>query len=133
MPATADPIVSLAHARIIKASADLEVALSEGGRGGPAIEMLRRLRNKAAESLAGLATCNIFTKDGRELFLSLQNEVKRYDEWVADMRAIIQEGINLDAEMKEDERMELLDILSGTSEGTEELRRLGLIPEEQPD
>ena len=122
-----DPLVLLAKQRIIKASADLEVQLSEKNGGGPAIEILRRLRDRAAESLAALAVVNLFTADGRREAVMLQNEVKRYDEWIGAIRSIITEGVSADREMHEEEREELLDVLLQSSRGEQEAISLGMI------
>jgi hypothetical protein len=122
-----DPLVLLAKQRIIKASADLEVQLGEKTGGGPAIEILRRLRDRAAESLAGLAVVNLFTADGRCEAVVLQNEVKRYDEWIGWIRGIIAEGVAADREMHEEEREELLDVLLQSSRGEQEAIELGMI------
>ncbi len=119
-----DPLVLLAKQRIIKASADLEVQLSEKNGGGPAIEILRRLRDRAAESLAALATVD--AEDAKAIRM-LQNEVKKYDEWVGDIRSIIAEGVSLDREMQENEREELLDVLVRDVDGEQQAVALGLI------
>lgn len=125
-----DPIVRLAKLRIIKASADLEVQLSERNGGGPAIEILRRLRDRAAESLAALAICD--AEDGRAI-RTLQNEVKRYDEWIAWIREIISEGMAYDQEMNEAEREDMLDLLTATAEGQQQAVELGLVNLDQQD
>jgi hypothetical protein len=82
----ADPIVRLAKLRIIKASADLEVQLATRNGSAPAIHILMCLRERAAESLAALATCDT---ENPQAIRILQNEVKRYDEWVIWMRELI--------------------------------------------
>lgn len=125
-----DPIVRLAKLRIIKASADLEVQLSERNGGGPAIEIMRRLRDRAAESLAALAICDAEDKGA---IRTLQNEVKRYDEWVAWLREIISEGIAYDQEMNEAEREDMLDLLTATPEGQQQAVELGLLNLDQRD
>lgn len=125
-----DPIVRLAKLRIIKASADLEVQLSERNGGGPAIEIMRRLRDRAAESLAALAICDA---EDCSAVRTLQNEVKRYDEWVAWLREIISEGIAYDQEMNEAEREDMLDLLTATPEGQQQAVELGLLNLEQRD
>lgn len=125
-----DPLQRLAHLRIIKISADLEVALSTKQGGNIAIELLHRLQNKAASSLQALAVCD--TEDPRELRL-LQNEVKRYDEWLADMRAIIAEGKQYDQQISEEDRNEMLDLLTQSPEGQRTAVALGLIDEKPQD
>lgn len=119
-----DPVIRLAKLRIIKLSADLEVQLASHTGSAPAIEILHRLQDRAAESLAALAICD--TEDPRQIRL-LQNEVKRYDEWVADLRAIITEGDAYDHELSAEDRQEMLDLLMQTSEGEQEAIAMGLI------
>lgn len=126
-----DPIVRLAKLRIIKASADLEVQLSDIHGSGPSIEILRRLRDRAAESLAALAFHDL-AKD-RAGAVTLQNEVKRYDEWVAWLQEIISEGIAYDKEMDADEREEMLDLLTASPEGERQAAELGLVDLEPQD
>jgi cytochrome P450 len=125
-----DPILRLARQRIIKASADLEVQLLDKTGSGPAIEILRRLKDRAAESLAGLPFCDA---EDAHLIRVLQNEVKRYDEWVAWLRDIIQEGRAYDRDQTEQEREELLDLLAANEDGEREAIALGLIDEVPKD
>lgn len=119
-----DPIERIAKLRIVKLSAELEVQMSSLPGGGPCIEILRRLRDRAAESLAALAVCDT---DDPKIIRALQNEVKRYDEWVAWMREIIAEGIQYDAEISAEERNELLDLLARSTDGLREAVELGLV------
>jgi hypothetical protein len=58
---------------------------------------------------------------------ALQNEVKRYDEFVADLRAIIQDGIMADHEITDKEREDLLDVLTMTPDGQRQAVELGLV------
>ena len=122
-----DPVLSIARQRIIKISADLEVQLAERNGSAPAIEILRRLRERAAESLSALAFLNL--DDPAEIVKAkaLQNEVKRYDEWLGWMKEIIAEGIAYDRDMRDEEREEMLDLLTQTQEGREQAIELGLV------
>lgn len=121
-----DPILLLAEQRIISASAQLEVELSSRSGFRPTLEILRVLRKRAATSLAELATADLFSSEGRRQAVAHQNEVKRYDEWFVAMQALIAEGQALDAQMMEDERQEIIDTLSTSEEGQQELLELGL-------
>lgn len=121
-----DPILRIAKLRMIKMSADLEVALSAKHGSNIAIDILCRLRERAAESLAALATCDALD---RKQVLILQNEVKRYDEWLGWMREILAEGKAYDQEITDDERNEMLDLLSESPEGQKRAVELGLIDE----
>ncbi len=119
-----DPLYRLSMLRIIKASQDLEKQLSTVAGGGPSVEILRRLRDKAAESLAALVIVD--AEDPRSI-RELQNEVKRYDEWVGWLREIISEGIMYDKKFTEDERNEMIDLLTASPEGERQAIELGLI------
>lgn len=119
-----DPILRLAKLRAIKASADLEVQLSNRTGSAPTIEILRLLRDRAAESLAALAVAN---PEKPEVIRVLQNEVMKYDEWVAWMKEVISTGITYDKEFTEEERDETLDMLMTTPEGQRQAIELGLI------
>lgn len=119
-----DPLFRMAKQRIVKVSADLEVQIAAVPGGGPCVEILRRLQDRAAESLAVLATAD-FTQV-KEI-VALQNEVKRYDEWLGWMRDIIHEGKAYDRQFTEDDRKELLDMLMGSEEGMQQAVELGLI------
>lgn len=127
---SADPIVHLARLRIIRLSQELETHLADKRGGGVALEILRRLRERAAVSLAALATCD---SEEPKIVRALQNEVKRYDEWLAWLREIVQEGIAYDREVDDDERNELIDLLTQTPEGQREAINLGLINLEQDE
>jgi hypothetical protein len=122
-----DPVQRLAKLRIIKASADLDVQFSVKRADRPSIEILRLLRDAAATSLAAMVFLNL--DDPADLIKCkvMQNEVKRYDEWVGWLRQIVNEGRELDRQMSDDERNEMLDILMSTGEGQEEAIALGLV------
>ena len=122
-----DPVLSIARQRIIKISADLEVQLATRNGSAPAIEILRRLRERAAESLSALAFLNLDDPNEIVKAKTLQNEVKRYDEWLGWMKEIIAEGIAYDRDMRDEEREEMLDLLTQTQEGREQAIELGLI------
>lgn len=123
-----DPIVRLARQRIIRASAELEVELSELRGGGPTREILSRFRQRAAESLAALPFVDLHEQGGVEKAVALQNEVKRYDEFFSDMKSIVNEGISYDREQTEEDREELLDMLLQRGQrGEQEAIALGLI------
>lgn len=124
---SADPIHRLAKLRIIKASADLEVQLSSKAGSAPAIEIVRRLKERAAESMAALVFINFLDPSEIPKAVVLQNEIKRYDEWFDEMRKVIAEGVQYDKEFTDDEREEMLDILTDTPEGQQQAIELGLV------
>lgn len=125
-----DPIVRLANLRVIKASRQLELELANVKGSGPTLEILKRLKDRAAESLAALAFVD--PNDAEEI-RTLQNEVKRYDEWITWMQEIVSEGITTEKQMDAAEREELLDMMLATPEGQREAQELGLIDLEQRD
>lgn len=128
----ADPIHRLARARIIKLSAEIEAELIRRGN-SPTLEVVKRLQERAAESLSALAFVNIHEPQGKIQFLTLQNEVKRYDEFIQAIGNIISEGVTYDNEMTMEEREELVDILMETKDGVSQAVELGLIDLEQKD
>jgi hypothetical protein len=126
-----DHVLRISQLRIIKLSADLEVQLSDKTGGAVAIEILRRLRDRAAESLAALAFVDLINEKDKALVL--QNEVKRYDEWVEWLREIINEGVAYDQQISDQEREEMLDVLTATPEGQRQAVELGLVNLDQQD
>jgi hypothetical protein len=118
-----DPILRLAQLRIIKNSTDLERQLTDTKGGGPVVEILRRLREKAAESMLALAIAD--AEDPKAIRI-LQNEVKRYDEWCVWITEIISEGIAYDRAMSDEEREEILDLVGPDTPAEQELIELGL-------
>lgn len=123
----ADPILRLANQRIIKASADLEVQIANRNGSAPALYVLAKLKDCAAVSLAALAFLNL--DDPADIIKAkvLQNEVKRYDEWFVALQSLIAEGVQLDRQQTDEDREELLDVLTQTPEGQQEAVELGLI------
>jgi hypothetical protein len=122
-----NPVQLLAQQRIISASAALEVQLSQTKGARPTIEILNKLREKAAEALEKMVYANVFTHEGRAELVTRQNQVKRYYEFFEAMKEVINEGKALDYEMTESARQELVDQLSGSREGNQELIELGLL------
>lgn len=126
-----DQIYRLAMMRIIKASAEIEAELRADIKGsGPVLEILRRLRDRAAESMEKL----VFTDaQDTKAILTWQNEVKRYDEWVEWVREIIREGIEINNRLDDEEREEMIDMLLATPEGERAAIDQGLIDEAPRD
>lgn len=128
-----DAIDRIAKLRIIKASADLEVQIAMRSGSAPTLLILRELRKRAAESLAGLAFVNLHDPKGFIEAVTLQNEVKRYDEWVVWMQELISRGKEFDQEISAEDREDLLDTLVQTPEGQQEAINLGLIEQAPQD
>jgi hypothetical protein len=125
-----DPVVALAHQRIITLSAEIEAQLLDMKHTAPALEILRRLRIRAAESLAALAFLNL--DDPTDLMQAkvMQNEVKKYDEWLGDLKNILLEGLQYDQQQTSEERDQLLDYLKTTADGRQEAMELGLLDDD---
>lgn len=121
---THDPLYRMAQLRVIKMSAELEAALAAHPTGGVAIEILRVLRDRAAEAMVALVSADI---TDIKAFIKLRNEVMRYDEWFVALREIVAKGKQYDQEISREERESLLDILVQTEEGEREAIALGLV------
>jgi DNA polymerase III alpha subunit len=124
---TDDPLMLLARQRIISLSAELEVQLTDRRGSAPVVEIITRLRERAAESLAALATVDLFSEKGRAEAVTFQNEVKRYDEFFGEIRRIVSEGIQLDQQARETEREQTLDMLQQRPDGERIAIELGLV------
>lgn len=122
-----DPVLRLARQRIVRLSAEIEAELRSRQFHGPMLEILHRLRERAAESLAILAFSNLDDPAGLIEAKTLQNEVKRYDEMIGLMRDILHEGRDYDSEISAEEREELADMLMMSEEGRQEAVALGLV------
>lgn len=119
-----DPILRVAKLRVVRTSAELEAQLLSKDGGAPAIYILRKLQARATESLAALAIADPFKP---QVIMTLQNEVKRYDEWFVAMVELVNEGKAYDQEMTAADRDEILDMLSQSPEGQREALELGLM------
>lgn len=119
-----DPISRLAKLRIVRLSQELEVLLADKKGGNIVVEIVNRLRDRAAESMTALTTCNA---TDRNAMMILQNEVKRYDEFLGCLSNIASEGIAFDKEFSSEDREDLIDILSQTEDGRKEAYDLGLL------
>ena len=122
-----DPIVHLARKRVVKACYDLEVQIASVKGGGPCVEIVRRLEDRAAESMAAITMLNIYDPIDQLKYVTLQNEIKRYDEWVCAMRDIIMEGKIYDREFDEQDREEMLDVLLKSPGGHQQAVDMGLV------
>lgn len=118
-----DPLLHLAKQKTIALSAQIEAELASKGV-GPTIQIIRVLQGRAAESLVALV---VVDPEDPKAIRALQNEVKRYDEFVTELRGIIQDGIAYDRQITEDERQQLIDVLTTTPEGQQEAIELGLV------
>lgn len=123
-----DILTRLAKARVIAMSEQLETLLADKRGGNIVVEVVNRLRDRAAESMTALITCD--STDRRKM-VTFQNEVKRYDEFFHCLRDIVQEGLQYDRELSDQDREDMIDILVNTAEGQREAQELGLLNLEQ--
>jgi len=119
-----DPIQRLAALRFARIYADLELQFSTRAGGQPVLAILKLAQERAAESLAALAFV-----DARNVndILTLQNEVKRYDEFIGWVRELVQQGKIAESQITEEEREEILDIVLAQPEGQPAAVETGLI------
>lgn len=122
-----DAITRLLKLRIIRLGQELEADLRQKRGGNIAIEILHRLYDRQAESIGALPWCNVHDPKDRIKIQTLQNEVKRYDEWLGAMADIIRESHEYKAQIGAAEREDLIDYLCQTEEGTQHAIDLGLI------
>lgn len=121
---TPDHVTRLAKMRVIQLSHSLEVLLADK-KGGDIVQHIADvLQERAAESMTALCICDA-TKTNEVMIH--QNEVKRYDEFMAALCDIAREGVARAGELSREDREDLLDILVQTEDGQEEARTLGLI------
>lgn len=124
-----DHVILLAKQRLIIASAELEAEIAVKGPGWFNI-LYERFKDRAAEALAGLAFAD--ASDAEEI-RALQNRIKVFDEFIDGVKAIINEGVALDMEMREAGDAEIREMLA-TPEAQSEMREAGLFyPDDATD
>lgn len=128
--AAGEPVLRLAQLRAIKLSYDLEVALASKIGGHIVIEILTRLRDRAADSMHALATCDpLATK----AVITCQNSVQYYEEFFKLIGSIIAEGKQAEQQLSDDEREEFIDMLTQSVEGQDKAVELGFVGPNQSD
>jgi hypothetical protein len=125
-----DPLSILAMQRIIAQSADIEAQLSVTQGCRPVLTTLIMAREKAADALAELASVD---PDNPKTIRRLQNQVVIFTDLVAFFGKIVADGFDFDQEITQAEREEMIDMLSRSVEGQEELDHLGLVQREAND
>jgi hypothetical protein len=126
-----DPVIKLALLRDIDDSRELERQLGNIQGGRPIVSIYRRLREKAADALAAMVFLNIMKEPAQVVrdLMALQAEVKRFDDFIGELRAMIARGDQAVQQLQGTEQDELLDILAATPGGEETAIRLGLVDE----
>lgn len=117
----------IARARLIEASADLELQLEKGAGTKPVLILLAKARADAVTAINALV--GIDPKDADRI-RELQNIVCRYESLVHFTQEIIIEGKAADREIVEEERDEIATLMS-TPEGRAEAEALGISNEGQ--
>lgn len=124
---TDDAVRRIARARLIEASADIELQLEKTAGLRPMVIVLAKARRKAVE--ANDMLIGVDPEDAKSI-RALQNEIRRYEDLVQFTREIVLEGKAADREMAEDERDEIA-VLMSTPEGRAEAEALGIEDEGQ--
>ena len=104
-----DPVLKLAEARYIGLAAELERQLVDKEGTGPILEFVRVIKARGAESLAALAFKSAHDTNA---IVTLQNEVKRYDELIGVLQDICKAGQSATEKLDDEAREELLDLLA---------------------
>ena len=125
-----DPISLLAMQRIIAQSADIEAQLSLRQGCRPVVTVLFMARDRAAAAIGELSTVD--PEDPKQIRY-LQNQIAIFTDMVDFFGKIIADGYDFDQEITQSEREEMIDMLSRSVEGQEELDQLGLITREAND
>lgn len=120
----ANALQQLADRQIILASAEIEAEL-RSRNGGPLLEIWRRWRANAIDSLGQLVNLNIHDPNDRRLIVTHQNEVKRYIEYAHALAAVYNEGLMLERELTAQERRDLIEIIKGLPENERAMIDLG--------
>jgi hypothetical protein len=119
-----DALSRLALVRAEAAAADVEAQLSMSGGERPVLVMLQMAKQEAALAIAALV--NVDADDPKKI-RRLQNEVLRFIDlcrWIGDVLAA---GSEAAQQISDEDRNELIEILSQTTEGQEQLVNLGLL------
>jgi predicted class III extradiol MEMO1 family dioxygenase len=119
-----DPLSRLAMARAEAAAADIEAQLVITAGQRPVLVMLQMAKKEAVDAFAALVTAD--PEDPKQI-RKLQNEIVRFTDlcrWLKDVVAAGQEAEQL---ISEEDREEMIEILSRDTEGQQELMELGLL------
>lgn len=124
-----DAIEMVARARLIDASADLELQIEKDAKHRPVIIILAKARSEAMKAMKALVMVDCQQADTIRI---LQNEIRRYDDLVAWVNEIIQDGKEADRQISEEEQADI-GMLLNSAEGRAEARELGLEQEGYDD
>lgn len=116
----------LAYQRAVDVSIQLEAQLDKGPTFTPIKAILGKAKRQAKAAMIGLVMVDPVKI--REV-TAFQNEVRRYDDLVAWIAEIIEEGRAADIWFDERDAEEFAEILT-TDEGREEARGLGIDPQD---
>lgn len=119
-----DPVFRLAIQRVVADSADVEAQLSIRSGTRPVLTVLSMARSQAADALACLADAD--AENPKEI-RKLQNEIKRFADLCLWFRRIVEEGHEAEQHITQQEREELIEVLTRDLEGQEEAVADGLL------
>lgn len=123
-----DHLTRVAKLRIVQLSHQLELLLADKKGGDIVKHIVSVLCDRAAESMTALCTCDATSHSA---VMILQNEVKRYDEFLACLGDIARDGVAFDNELSRQDREDLLDILVQTEDGQQQAMDLGLLDDDR--
>lgn len=121
----ADALTRVAERALILAYADIEAQLREGS--GPLLEIWKRWRQNAVESLHELVLLNVYNPQDRIKIVTHQNEIKRYVEYANALRDIHIEGCQTEKRLTAEDRLDLVELIKGMP--AEERAMIDLGPE----
>lgn len=125
-----DPLSILAMQRIVAQSAEIEVQLAVKRGCRPVVTALLMARDKAAAALGDLATVD---PEDAKAVRELQNQITIFTDLVSFFAKILSDGFDLDQDITNQDREMMIDMLSRSVEGQEELDELGLVQREALD
>lgn len=112
---------------VVAASAQIEAQLKILDGTFPVLVMLHKAKAEAADAMTMLATCEFSTPI--EDIRHWQNEIRRFDDLVRWLLDIVEEGKRYDAEITQEERDALANMLLQSPDGERVAREVGLINE----
>lgn len=125
-----DALSKLALHKACAASADIEAQLSVQSGQRPVLVMLQMAKEEAAVSIAKLVDVD---PEDPKVIRELQNEVHRYLDLCRWLGNVVSAGKEAESLITNDDREEMIEVLSGTSEGQLELINLGLLEGDTPN
>jgi hypothetical protein len=108
-----DPVEALAMQRVVRASAEIEVALLE--KNNPIVHVLSKAKKAAVAAIVQLVDVD---PSNVENVRKLQNEVHRFDDLIVWLQDIVREGFENNRRLASGDRDEFADMLSYEPDGS---------------